>query len=162
MTLILCDYCSNPAVLTTGDKLYPNRPDLAHLKFWECVPCGAYVGCHKHSKLNKPLGRLADKELRMWKQNAHALFDPIWKSGEMKRTDAYTWLSKHMGIEYHSTHIGMFDVKQCKEVVNICKTKRGAHRKLHDILTSIHHVINNKNNSNEAVVKAIRELVDGM
>ena len=42
-----CDYCQKPAELVTGATIYPHRNDLAHLRFWRCVPCEAYVGCHK-------------------------------------------------------------------------------------------------------------------
>lgn len=127
---VFCSYCGEVAELVKGDVIYPHREDLAHLKFWQCAPCDAYVGTHKNSKDHKPLGRLADRELRMWKQNAHALFDPIWKSAEMGRRAAYTWLSDQMQLPYYKTHIGMFDVDQCKQVVDICKTKRQSYKEL--------------------------------
>lgn len=32
-----------------------------------------------------PLGRLANAELQRWRNTAHAMFDPLWKSGSMSR-----------------------------------------------------------------------------
>lgn len=92
-------------------------------KIYLCRDCNAYVGVHKGT--DKPLGRLADKELRYWKKEAHAAFDPIWKNGAMYRGKAYLWLAEQMGLRTDETHIGMFDVEQCKKVVSICNNERG-------------------------------------
>lgn len=89
-----------------------------------CPRCGAYVGVHKGS--DKPLGRLANSELRNWKKAAHAAFDPLWKYGPYRgrRNEAYRWLSEKMGTPIESTHIGMFDVDQCRKVVRIMREER--------------------------------------
>ena len=72
----------------------------------------------------KPLGRLANAELRQWKQRAHAAFDPVWKARHMSRRDAYAWLAGQMGIKPQDCHIGMFDVNQCRAVVEAVETWR--------------------------------------
>ena len=113
-----CPYCGGDAELSTGHKVYPHRPDLASLKIWACFPCDAWVGTHKNS--GEPLGRLANAELRMAKRKAHAAFDPLWKSGQMSRKKAYALLSEKMGLTPDETHIGMFDVEQCKTVILLC------------------------------------------
>jgi hypothetical protein len=115
-----CPYCGNAAELKTGYHVYPHRPDLAHLKIWACDPCDAWVGTHKNSPTHAPLGRLANAELRRAKMAAHAAFDPLWKSGQMSRSKAYTLLSQKMGLTKEQTHIGMFDVEQCETVVLLC------------------------------------------
>ena len=88
-----------------------------------CPRCGAYVGVHKGS--DKPLGRLANSELRNWKKAAHAAFDPLWKYGPYRgrRNEAYRWLSEIMGTPIEFTHIGMFDVDQCRKVSASCEKK---------------------------------------
>lgn len=116
---VICPYCGKLAQLVSGSTIYPHRRDLSHLKFWRCDPCGAYVGCHKNSTRHVPLGRLANAELRAWKQQAHFNFDPLWKSGRMKRREAYAWLAVQMKIDFKDCHIGMFNVEQCKDVVRI-------------------------------------------
>lgn len=115
-----CPYCGGDAELKTGQHVYPHRPDLAHLKIWACDPCDAWVGTHKNSPNNAPLGRLANAELRKAKMAAHAAFDPLWKSGQMSRSKAYALLAQKMGLPKSETHIGMFDVEQCKTVVILC------------------------------------------
>lgn len=121
-TIINCDYCSNPAAKVTGKEIYPHRPDLFNLIFWSCVPCDAWVGCHKNSN-GVPLGRLANAELRKWKSKAHQAFDPLWKFNGKNRNECYQWLAKKMNIPVNKCHIGMFTVDQCKMVVDICKTE---------------------------------------
>ena len=113
-----CHYCQQPAELVTGEAIYPHRPDLAAKKFWRCVPCAAYVGCHPGT--DEPLGRLANAELRSAKMAAHAAFDPLWSGGRMKRSQAYGWLAKQLGKPKKETHIGWFDLESCRRVVRIC------------------------------------------
>jgi len=101
----------------TGDVIYPRRPDLKRLKFYHCGPCDAYVGCHK--KDGKPLGTLANKELRAWRKLTHDAFDPMWMDyGRNFRQEAYKWMSNVMRIDKSKAHIAMFDIDQCKELIN--------------------------------------------
>lgn len=115
----VCPYCDRASVLVGGNAIYPHRPDLIAKKFYLCKPCDAYVGCHPDTV--NPLGRLANADLRKAKQQAHAVFDPIWKSRKKRRTDAYKWLADSMGIAPQNCHIGMFDVDQRRAVIAICK-----------------------------------------
>lgn len=129
--MIICPYCDQEASLVKGAKIYPHRKDLSSLNFWYCdnnhEP--AYVGCHKvsvkHSHTGtEPLGRLADKNLRYWKSQAHMAFDPLWKDGEKKyfksRAKAYNWLADVLNLENKDCHIGLFDVYYCKQVIEVC------------------------------------------
>jgi len=119
-----CDYCRRDAELVAGAVMYPARPDLARLFFWRCEPCGAHVGCHQAGKGygdgTVPLGRLANAELRAAKSAAHAAFDPLWRSGNRTRHQAYAWLAEELGIKTHNCHIGMFDVDLCRATVRAC------------------------------------------
>lgn len=123
---IPCPYCIHPAPLVSGKAVYPHRCDLWSKKFYHCVPCGAWVGCHPphipgmgggQGDGTVPLGRLANAELRAAKQAAHAAFDPLWKHGPLKRREAYAWLAQQLGIRASECHIGQFDVDQCRAVV---------------------------------------------
>ncbi len=116
---VLCDYCEQPAELVNGEVIYPHREDLAGLKFWRCWPCRAYVGCHKGSK-NVPLGRLANLELREWRQRAHAEVDLIWELKVKSRKSTYRWLADKLGIEVKDCHIAQFDIEQCQRVIEVC------------------------------------------
>lgn len=115
-----CPYCEASSQLVDGSVIYPHRPDLAHKSFYRCAPCAAYVGCHPGT--TRALGRLANAELRKAKSAAHAAFDPIWKSGGMRRSKAYARLADALGIKVQDCHIGMFDVATCKRVLDVCKS----------------------------------------
>ena len=122
---VVCSYCKQAALLVSGGgAIYPHRADLFEKKFWQCVPCGAYVGCHGNGDGTVPLGRLANTNLRQAKIEAHAAFDPLWSSGEISRRQAYAWLSSVMRLLPHDTHIGFFDVNQCNEVVAFVNQRR--------------------------------------
>jgi len=122
---MICDYCKNKVKLVRGVAVYPYRPDLYNKKFYFCEPCDAYVGTHPNGK---PLGRLANAELRKWKSKAHAAFDPLWDRKMIKdscsktkaRKAGYKWLAKELGINYKDCHIGMFDIGMCKKAVEVC------------------------------------------
>ena len=114
--VVLCDYCGHVALLVTGPKLYPHRPDLYEKRMYRCDPCDAHVGCHPGTTI--PLGRLANAELRKAKMDAHGAFDPLWHGGNRKA--AYAWLSKALEIPANRCHIGMMDVDDCRRVVDAC------------------------------------------
>jgi hypothetical protein len=117
---VICGYCGSPAELVHGDVVYPHRPDLSGKLFYRCAPCGAYVGCHPGTK--KPLGVLANAELRRVRSEAHAVFDPKWRSGAWgSRHEAYAKLAMLLGIATDNCHIGGFDVDTCKKVIALCK-----------------------------------------
>lgn len=112
-----CPYCGRDSKLVSGARVYPNRPDLARKMIYECKPCDARVGTHPDGR---PLGRLANRELRYWKIRAHAAFDPHWKGSQTKRARAYQWLASELQIPVEDCHIGAFDVEMCKRVIEVC------------------------------------------
>lgn len=115
----LCQYCNQRSKLVDGSYIYPHRPDLSDLNFYICDGCDAYVGCHKGTI--EPLGCLANAELRKWKSIAHKAFDPLWRDGGMKRSQAYRELAEALNIEPEDCHIGMFSVEMCKGVYGMIK-----------------------------------------
>jgi uncharacterized protein DUF3268 len=127
-----CPYCGNAAELVTGKEVYgPRKLTWLHDKrYWLCRPCEAWVGVHDGTII--PLGRLADKELRIAKQSAHAVFDPLWEakmrrdgcSKTKARGAAYKWLAEQLGIDPADCHIGMMDVPTINRVVRICRAVR--------------------------------------
>lgn len=48
---------------------------------------------------------------------AHAAFDPLWQSGRMTRTKAYSELARRLGIPKHLAHMQMFDKATCERVI---------------------------------------------
>lgn len=120
MRKVHCDYCGRQAEYVDSKIIYGKSYGMVYL----CRNCMAYVGVHKGT--DKPLGRLANAQLRYWKKQAHAAFDPLWKSGRFRgyRNAAYAWLADKMELPVEETHIGMFDVDQCKRAVRICNNER--------------------------------------
>jgi len=129
----ICLYCNKPSEKVTGREVYPHRRDLYNKIFYRCVPCGAYVGCHPGT--DRPLGRLANAELRKAKSEAHSLFDPLWKSGQLSRGSAYHWLQKQLGISQKECHIGMFSLELCQKAIEACKKRNQEHLTTGSILT---------------------------
>lgn len=120
MRKVICDYCGKPAQFVDSAIVYHGH---SYGMIYYCHDCNAWVGCHKDS--DAPLGRLANAELRNWKRGAHAVFDPLWRRRIIgNRQKAYAWLSEQMGLPPEKTHIGMFDVDQCKQVIRLCKERR--------------------------------------
>ena len=124
-TEVGCPYCKGAAELVGGYVIYPHIPSLYGQKFWQCAPCGAYVGCHRpnvgYGDGTRPLGRLANAALREAKSATHALFDGLWQDGDMTRKQAYAWLSSEVGLE--QAHIGDFDEETCAKAMAACERK---------------------------------------
>jgi hypothetical protein len=60
------------------------------------------------------------QRLRAARCRAHNAFDPIWQSGEMKRSEAYVWLGKQLGVRTYKAHIKRMDEAMCDRVIEIC------------------------------------------
>lgn len=108
------------ARLTSGAEIYPHRKDLADLPFWKCDTCGNFVGCHHKTKnRTQPLGCIPTPEIKKARQHIHALLDPIWQSGKMKRQEIYKVLSDELGWKYHTAQIR--SVEEARKVYRIVK-----------------------------------------
>ena len=113
--------CGRKAKRTSGKKLYPHRPDLYSKRFWVCNPCDARVGTHPDGR---PFGSLANADLRKLRNEAHQVFDPIWREGPMNRSEAYAWLAKRLDLPIKRVHIGHTDEKTCRRIIRICLKRR--------------------------------------
>lgn len=119
-----CSYCQRPAVFMDNSGPLYNGRNFGPV--WFCRPCDAWVGCHPDGK---PLGRLANAELRRAKIAAHAAFDPLWKAKMVAanvpkryaRGLAYAWLAEQLNLPVQEAHIGSFDVILCQRVVEVCR-----------------------------------------
>lgn len=130
-----CPYCQSPVELTSSTKIYGGRDYGLVYLCTRWPDCDAYVGVQKGTE--KPLGRMANAELRFWKMKAHAAFDPIWKLKLARRHkergpeyrkayargSGYRWLAEQLGIDSKECHIGLFNVETCKRVVEICSQR---------------------------------------
>lgn len=122
---ILCPYCKRDAQFVDSAIIY----GISYGMIYHCRGCDAYVGVHKET--NRPLGSLANAELRKARKKAHSIFDPLWQTGSINaiwshympkitnRDKAYLWLSKQMNINKEKCHIAMFNEDQCKQAIEI-------------------------------------------
>lgn len=122
----VCIECGKMGVMTTGEAIYPHRPDLWSKPFFRCE-CGAYVGAHPGTEI--PLGYPAGPATRRARNDAHAAFDPLWKAkaardgiGKGKaRGLGYAWLSRTLGIEPAACHISHMSAADALRVVAACR-----------------------------------------
>ena len=126
---VICPYCRKPAKFMESSALIYHGRNYGPV--YACMPCGAWVGCHPNT--TRPLGRLANAELREMKMKTHAAFDPIWTARferkhaidprykkAMARGGRYKKLAELLEIPREQCHIGMFDVDLCRRTIEIC------------------------------------------
>ena len=125
-----CCGCNNyvEAQLVGGDIIYPHRPDLYDLKFYQCPNCKNYVGTHKQwgkgtdgRRFNiRALGCIPTAELKNARHHIHLILDPLWqgkRSGTRKRI--YKKISDALGYEYHTGNTKTID--ECRKVYRLIK-----------------------------------------
>ena len=111
----ICGYCGGKVIFTDSAILYGgvSRGDV-----YLCTNCNASVGVHKGT--NRPYGTLANAALKLKRRETHVVFDQFWKNQQMTRTNGYKWLAQQMQIPEYRAHIGIFDMQQCEQVLQIC------------------------------------------
>ena len=110
-----CPYDNTEAEWVENKEVYGRNFGKSWM-IWLCRTCGARVGCHNNTK--KPLGTMAQEDLRKTRIRTHAIIDQLWKSGKFKRQTVYKKLSDAFGEEIH---IGESDKNRCREIIE--KTK---------------------------------------
>lgn len=125
---VICDYCMHPAQLVSGEEIHGDFFKDKH--FWLCVSCDAWTGVHPNSNF-KPLGRLADKDLRGARKEANELFDKVVRKKmhqhqipfDYARFKVYRWLRQKLVIPIDQCRIGKFDLELCRQCVFACREK---------------------------------------
>ena len=108
--LEICPNCGSPVSLKNSEIVYGK--DYGWIYLCDNYPtCNSFVGTHRGTI--KPLGTLANKELRELRKECHRLFDLRWKSGIMNRKQAYKLLQEIMNLSEKDAHIAMFNKEQC-------------------------------------------------
>lgn len=115
--VVKCPYCSKPAAWCENKEIYGKNYGKSYM-CWLCKDCNAYVGCHNNSK--KPLGTIANKELREWRKKVHERIDPLWKQGNISRKDLYKDLNRTFSRDFH---VGGADIEECKKVLELYPEK---------------------------------------
>jgi hypothetical protein len=63
------------------------------------------------------MGTMANRELRVLRNEAHRAFDQLHKRGLMTREDAYRWLASVLGVPMGQAHIGCLGEYYCRRVI---------------------------------------------
>lgn len=100
--------------------------------FWRCEGfpvCDITVGAHQEDSTNHragdPLGKPADHETRQCRIEAHKAFDQLWQGTHTRRSKAYRWLAKAMGMSNTKCHIANMNQEQCRKIIELCNQKIG-------------------------------------
>lgn len=116
--MIPCTYCGGDTELIRLNKLYKKLPRGANHKVWHCKTCGAYARWSPDGID----GDFADRPLRQMRIQLHFEFDKLWKSGSMTRDEAYSWLSKELGLPSRLSHIRYLKEDQCNNIMEaLCR-----------------------------------------
>lgn len=122
---VICNYCNQPCKWVENKEIYGRNYGRSYM-IWLCVDCDAYVGCHNNSK--KPLGRVANKELRDLRKESKNLFISKylrkWNCPNHVKDSMYKRLASEINIPVSECHFGMFDEKRCKDVINLLAPKQ--------------------------------------
>lgn len=99
----------------------------------KCPDCGAemyqrnsrygrFWGCDRYPECKgtfSGMGTPGNAETRAARIRAHAAFDPLWRTGKLRRKVAYQHLRLAMQMPANKCHISMFDAVQCARVIQI-------------------------------------------
>ena len=112
-----CPFCHQEAIWCENKEIYGRNYGKSYMCYY-CKPCDAYVGCHQNT--TRPLGTLADKELRKLRHQCHEQFDKMW-SDNKDRKWAYEWLQSKMKLHKTQAHIAKLDKDQCRQLLELLK-----------------------------------------
>lgn len=98
---------------------------------WLCA-CGNWAKAYDNSPTYKPMGLLADAELRDLQRVARVCLTTLWKgllerrielreakSTRTVRAEAYGWLASVMEISIEQCDLAWFDKAQCRAAIDI-------------------------------------------
>ena len=106
---LYCPYCGRLAVLRPAEYVYGKRnlnPDN-YLYVCSGYPsCDSYIGVHKKSM--RPMGTLANGDLRHKRIEAHRALNKVVQTGIMTKHGVYIWLQNRLCLREKDMHIGMF------------------------------------------------------
>ena len=118
----ICPYCQKISRLESTKKIY-HGVDYGLAYICQDYPkCDSYVGVHEGTRKSK--GSMANGELRNLRKKVHRNFDPFWDKRGGSRNRSYTWLANSMRIPKEMCHIGMFNLHQCNEALEIIQRRR--------------------------------------
>lgn len=120
-----CHCCGGPVKLTNNRDIY-NGHSFGEWPFvYRCTQCQAYIGLHPDTDL--PLGIMADRATVKARKEAKGAFQALTQERFAgKRSEAYAWLARALGISPSICHFGMFTEQQAGRAGEVCRLAREA------------------------------------
>ena len=119
---IKCPYCGSRAFLRPASVINKTEQPDAGAMFYVCArypACDAYVTAHTAN--HKPMGTLANRQLRQKRRIAHVVFSQLWQNELMSKKEAYRWLQMQLGVDPEDAHIARFSDYRCEETIRLCR-----------------------------------------
>ncbi len=111
-----CPYCGSTVIYRSADGIYNENNN--HVMLYVCSKypeCDSYVRVHEGT--TRPVGTMANSDLRALRDKTHKQFDRLYKNGFMSKSDAYRWLADILHTTMSEAHIGFLDEKSCLMVM---------------------------------------------
>ena len=127
---IHCPYCGAPAVCRPASTVYGTGTIDPKGYLYLCSnwpSCDAYVGAHRKDR--RPMGTLANGELRHKRILAHRALKKLQMDRHMDKWAAYIWLQANLKLDESHAHIGMFSGQMCDQVISLCQSQAYPTRK---------------------------------
>lgn len=122
-----CPYCGSHVIFRSADGIYRENANGTMLYVCKRYPmCDAYVRTHPGT--NRPVGTLANRELRSLRREAHRYFDRLYLSGMMSKEQAYEWLARLIQAPMSQAHIGYLGEYYCRQVIDASRTMLASYK----------------------------------
>ena len=118
---IKCPYCNSPAVLRPASAVFGRNVKSKGSYLYVCShwpKCDAYVSAHKNNL--RPMGTLANGELRHKRIIAHRALEAYRTKTRMSKWGIYLWMQGKLRLDARHTHIAMFTEEQCDQLIKEC------------------------------------------
>lgn len=122
---IFCPYCGSAAQLRPASTVHGEQTFSAGSYLYLCSRwpvCDSYVSAHRRNL--RPMGTLANGELRHKRIVAHRELERFRKKQGMETWAVYLWLQGALGLSEAQTHIALFSEDRCEQVISLCKKAR--------------------------------------
>lgn len=119
--VIECPDCGSAMILRETSRFKHRNGD--NRKFYGCSTfpvCRCIRPSHPNGQV---FGIPGDAETKKARIAAHAIFDPIWQSGNMTRRQAYQWLADKLGVK--EIHMSELSASECKRVIQVIEESHG-------------------------------------
>lgn len=113
MADIICNICGSTNVNLVSNSYIYGKEYGKYPYVYLCSNCKAYVGVHPN---NKPLGILADDEMRTLRKQCHDLFDKKWNT-KKERTEQYNVLGSKLGLEKGKCHFSWMNKNELRNAI---------------------------------------------